>query len=168
MSIPFGAPSRKIEVMARSCACLGSGESRGELENAEIEARAACQLHASFLPYKAKSAAVWSRILRQLGRDAEWLHVCEDAVREQTAAGIEPNAIIALYVELSEARARTGQPEPARDAIAHALPILKKRIDDIPDPDMRATYLREVPANVRLLELARKWEIDTSALDVGY
>jgi hypothetical protein len=38
---------------------------------------------------------------------------------------------------------------------------------DIPDPDMRATYLREVPANVRLLGLARKWEIDTSALDVG-
>jgi hypothetical protein len=40
-------------------------------------------------------------------------------------------------------------------------------MDDIPDSAMRATYLREVPANVRLLELARKWGIDTSALDVG-
>ncbi|HZF47557.1 MAG TPA: protein kinase [Polyangiaceae bacterium] len=142
-------------------------EARGELEDAEIKAREACQLHATFPAYKAESAALWSRILRRLGRDAEALHVCEDAVQEQTALGIEPYALLALYVELSEARARAGQPESARDAIAHALPILKKRIDDIPDPDMRATYLREVPANVRLLELARKWGIDTSALDVG-
>ena len=142
-------------------------EARGELENAEMKAREACQLHAMFPAYKAESAALWSRILRRLERDAEALHVCEDAVREQAAAGIEPNALLALYVELSEARARTGQPEPARDAIAHALPILKRRMDDIPDADMRATYLREVPANVRLLGLARKWEIDTSALDVG-
>lgn len=88
-------------------------------------------------------------------------------MREQTAMGIEPNGLLALYVELSEARARAGQHEPARDAIAHALSILKRRMDDIPDADMRATYLREVPANVRLIELARKSGIDTSALDLG-
>jgi hypothetical protein len=38
---------------------------------------------------------------------------------------------------------------------------LHRRVSDIPEAEMRATYLREVPENVRLLELATAWGIET-------
>ena len=42
-------------------------------------------------------------------------------------------------------------------ALADILPRLKKRLDDIPEPFWRARYLTNVPANARVIALAKAW-----------
>jgi hypothetical protein len=37
------------------------------------------------------------------------------------------------------------------------LPQLRRRVENIPDAAARARYLTQVPANARLLALARQW-----------
>jgi hypothetical protein len=137
---------------------------RGDLGTAELEARTACQIHEKAVPYRAESAALWARILRQQGKTAESLKVCGDMLQQLDALGIEPYGILALYVELAETRERSEQRELARDALVQALPILRRRVEDIPDSAMRTSYLRQVPVNVRMLELCRQWGLDTLVL----
>jgi hypothetical protein len=50
-----------------------------------------------------------------------------------------------------------GRIEDARAALADVLPRLKKRLDDIPEPAARARHLTNVPANARVVALARAW-----------
>jgi hypothetical protein len=136
----------------------------GDWETAELEAQTACQFHAKYPAHQAYSTALWSRILRQQGKAAESLKVCEGTVQQMNTLGIQPSGLLALYVELAEAQERMGQHEVAHDTIVSSLPILKRRLDDLPDSNLRATYLREVPENVRLLELCRQRGVDMSSL----
>lgn len=133
---------------------------QGDLGTAELEAQTACQIHARSAPYRPDSAARWSQILRQQGKAGDALKVCEEVMQQISTLGIEPNGLLALHLALAEAGEQAGQPETARRAVEQALPILKRRLDDIPNADMRATYLRNVPENARLLELAEKWDLD--------
>lgn len=135
---------------------------RGDLTTAEAEARIACQLQAATVPYKPELVALLSRILIGQGMVPEALRVCEEAMREQVTLGIEPNGLLSLYAALGEARERAGLKEAARQAIEQALPILAQRVADIPDIQGRAVYLKEVPENALLLELAAKWGLDTT------
>jgi tetratricopeptide (TPR) repeat protein len=133
---------------------------RGDLVAAEAEARSACQVLSMSVPNMTDFTSLLARILRAQGKDAESLSVCEETMQKVHALHIEPYGLLDLYVALAESRERVGQPEAARESVEQALPILKRRLDDIPDSDMRAAYLREVPENARLLELASQWGID--------
>jgi hypothetical protein len=135
-------------------------QARGDLANAELQARTACQVHAMCPPFQAESTALWSRLLRQQGKDAEALKACEDTMQQLNALELEPFGLVELYVELVKAREQLGQ----QDAARQALPILKRRLEDIPASEMRATYLREVPENAQLLELAKKCGLDITEL----
>src|SRR5262249_35199322 len=136
----------------------------GELPIAEQHARTACEILQPFPPYRLDIVALWSRILFLQGQDAAALQICEEMVQQIEALGLESYGLLDLYVALAEARHKVGSAEGARQIVERALLVLQRRADDIPDADMRATYLREIPENARLLELAAKWRIDTSEL----
>ena len=140
---------------------------RGDLATAEAEALTACRNSASFPPYRLDATVTLSRVLRAQGRLAEALTACEDILQLMTKLGIEPYALLSLLAELAEVRERLSLREPAMQIVAQALPLLKRRLDDIPEPALRTTYLREVGENVRLLELAKAWGVDTSVLNLG-
>lgn len=55
---------------------------------------------------------------------------------------------------LAEARQRGGDEAGARAVVARALAVLRRRVADVTDPDLRASYLGKVATNVRLLDLA--------------
>jgi hypothetical protein len=139
-------------------------QARGDLATAETQAKTACQLYSMFPPLQSETTALYARILHRQGRDAEALKVCEDTMQQLRALDIEPLGLIALYVELAKSRERLGQHDAAREATRQALPILKRRVEDIPDAGMRVTYLREVPENAQLLELAATWGLDSNDL----
>ncbi len=50
-----------------------------------------------------------------------------------------------------------GRMEDARAALTDILPRLKRRLDDIPERLWRARYLTNVPANARVVVLAKAW-----------
>ena len=133
---------------------------RGHIDTAESAVRADLQRQKLFPVYSAELAILWLQLLTKQGKVTEALRVGEEAVQRIHALGHEPHGMLALYVELSEVRVRAGLDTEARQAIEQALPILRRRVEDIPDAGLRATYLNNVPENARLLALAEKWGFD--------
>jgi tetratricopeptide (TPR) repeat protein len=137
---------------------------RGDLALAEEEGRAACEILEMFPPYRCDVAAAFSRVLAARGKAADALRVCEEMVQRIDALGLESYGLIDLFVALAEARQVAGAGDGVREVVERALALLRKRAADIPDAEMRATYLREVPENVKLLELAGHLKLDVGAL----
>jgi serine/threonine protein kinase len=141
-------------------------QSRGDLPAAEADARTGCQMLAGYPPYAVSTMALLSRILRQQGKLAESQKVCAEAVQQFAALGLEPLGILELHVELAEVTEHLGDHAGSRQAALQALLILRRRFDDIPESDLRAPFLREVPENAQLLKLASAWGLDTSAFSL--
>jgi hypothetical protein len=137
---------------------------RGDLARAEEEARTADGILTPFPPYRLDIVALWSRVLSELGRDADALRVCEEVAAQIEGLGMRPYGLVDLYVALAEARAKTGSMDAAREVLERALTVLQERVEDIPDAYARATYLRVIPENARLVQLAEEWKVDTTGL----
>jgi hypothetical protein len=130
---------------------------QGDLALAEREARAACEAVRPFPPYAWELIALHARILLEQGRAEEALAVAEAGVRELERLGLEGSGEIALRLSLAEALHATGKTDAAYATLADILPRLKKRLDDIPEPAARERYLTNVPANARVVALAKAW-----------
>jgi hypothetical protein len=130
---------------------------QGDLAGAEREARIGSEVAQPFPGYAAEITAIHASILLAQGRAGEALAVADAAVRQIERLDIEGSGEIDLRLSLVEARDATGQVEEARAALADILPRLKKRLDDIPEPAARERYLTNVPANVRVVALAKAW-----------
>ena len=137
---------------------------RGRISMAESAIRADEEKQKQFPVYTAEIAAIWIQILTTQGKVAEALQAGEEAEKRIHSLNSEPTAILELYVELSEARRRAGLDAEARQTVERALPILRRRVEDIPIAGLRATYLSNVLENVRLLVLAEKWGFDFADL----
>jgi tetratricopeptide (TPR) repeat protein len=133
---------------------------RGDLATAESEARAVSELLRSFACYRPEVVALWSRILTAQGKVEEALQVCQEGAAQAETLGLKGSGQLNLYAALADAHLRCGNEQQARAIIERALPILQERVNDIPDPAMRSVYLRTLPENVRLLELAVQWGME--------
>jgi hypothetical protein len=130
---------------------------RGDLVDAEREARAGCEAARAFPSYACRAIALHARILIERGRAEEALAAAEAGVEELERLGFEGNGEIDLRLSLAEALHAVGRVEAARAALADAIPHLKKRLEDIPEPAARARYLTSVRANARMVALAEAW-----------
>ena len=136
----------------------------GDLSAAALEAGRACEFLQPFPPLRLEFICLRSRLMREQGQNPDALRLCEEALQEMEALGIEPAGLLDLYVALAQAREHASQHEAARMAVQRALPILRRRVADIPDPAWRATYLYKVAENARLLELAAQWGFEITDL----
>src|SRR5262249_6299392 len=130
---------------------------QGQLIEAEREVGAACEAVRPFPGYTWGIIALRGRILLEEGRAVESLTVAEAGVVELERLGIEGSGEIDLRLSWAEALHAVGRAEAAHAALADTLPRLKKRLDDIPEPAARERYLTNVPANARVVALARAW-----------
>jgi hypothetical protein len=130
---------------------------QGHLALAEHEARLGGEAARAFPSCAWEVAALHAGILREQGRAEESLAVAEAGVRELERLGLEGNGEIELRLSWAEALHAAGRTEAAHRALAGAIPRTKKRLDDIPDPAARRRYLTNVPANARLVALAKAW-----------
>jgi hypothetical protein len=140
---------------------------RGDLVDAEREARAACEAVRSFPGFLWDVTALHAGILLKKGRPEEALAVAEAGVRELEALGLQGNGEIDLRLSMAEALRAVGRVNAAHAALANILPRLKKRLDDIPEPAARERYLTNVPANARVLSLAKEWLGDEAVRALG-
>jgi eukaryotic-like serine/threonine-protein kinase len=130
---------------------------RGDLTDAEREARAACEAVRPFPSFGWGVIALHARILLGQERAEDALAVAEAGVREIERLGLEGSGEIDLRLSLAEALHAVGRTDAARETLADVLPRLKKRLDDIPEAAARERYLTEVPANARIVALAKEW-----------
>jgi hypothetical protein len=130
---------------------------QGDLALAEQEARTGREAARPFPGHAWEVTALHARILLEQGRTEEALAVAEAGVQELERLGLEGSGEIALRLSLAEARHAAGRVEAARAALADTIPRLQKRALDIPVPAARARYLTNVPANARVIALARAW-----------
>jgi hypothetical protein len=130
---------------------------QGDLVGAEREAHAGCEAMRSFPGLAWGIHALHARVLLEQGRAEEALAVAEAGVQELERLGLEGRGEIDLRLSLAEALHEVGKIEEARAALADILPRLKKRLDDIPEPAARERYLTSVPANARVVALAKAW-----------
>lgn len=133
---------------------------RGDLVQAESAAQTACGILRAFPPYKPDIVALHAQILHQMGKSEAAVTTCEEMLRELTALDIEPYGVLALYAELAISRQAIGDAVGTQAAVVQALPILQRRVKDIPDAAGRAVYLSQVAENARLLRLAAAHSIE--------
>jgi hypothetical protein len=130
---------------------------QGDLVGAEQEARIACESARPFPGLAWGPIALHACILLEQGRAEEALAVAEAGVREIERLGLEGSGEIDLRLSWAEALHAVGRVEAAHAALSDTIPRLKKRLDDIPESAARERYPTNVPANARVVALAREW-----------
>jgi tetratricopeptide (TPR) repeat protein len=130
---------------------------QGDLDSAEREARTACEAARPFPTFAGEVTALHARILLEQGRAQEAIPVAEAALTELERLALAGSGEVDLRLSLAEALHAAGRVEAARAALSDAIPRLKKRVSDIPEPAARERYLTNVPANARLVALAKAW-----------
>src|SRR5687767_2529779 len=96
-------------------------------------------------------------MLLEQGRADESLAVAQDGVQELERLDLAGIGEIALRLSLAEALHATGMTDEARAALSKTVERLRPRLEDIPEAAARARYLANVPANARLVALAKAW-----------
>ncbi|HEX5749428.1 MAG TPA: protein kinase [Archangium sp.] len=130
----------------------------GALSEAESLARKACELLVPFLVYRVYARTVLSGILRAQGRAVEAREVAELGVSELARMGSEGVFAVGMRLALAEACFAQGDASAGEEALREALRCVRARASDIPEPEARERFLRQVPENARTLELAhQRW-----------
>jgi tetratricopeptide (TPR) repeat protein len=131
---------------------------RGELEQAETEARRAYDLLVNVVPlYALSPAAVLMRVLKGQGRLAEAAAIMAEALDWIDGRGGTGATEVPTCVAAAEAFHAAGDVARARAVLKRAIDGIELRASKIPDPAQKARYLTGRPENVRAFELSRAW-----------
>jgi tetratricopeptide (TPR) repeat protein len=130
----------------------------GDLEGAEREIQGALAMATLIDLDQSGARATLSAVRLAQGRAEEALAAAEDAMARCEAVG-GCGMFRGAFVRLAHAEAlhTTGAHDAARHAIAEARARLLAIADKIADPGYKASFLANVPENVRTLSLAAAW-----------
>jgi hypothetical protein len=136
---------------------------KGELLEAEAHGRTACRLLASLLTCRVFAQTILSSILLAQGHTAEARQVAETGVQALEQAESMGVYAVASYLALAEACFAEADERSGEASLRKALECVRVRARDIPEPEARERFLRQVPENARTLELARQRWGETAA-----
>jgi hypothetical protein len=129
---------------------------RGNLAEAEAQARKTCELPVFFLLEQLKAQRLLSHVLLTQGRAPEARQVAALGVQRLEQRGSECAPAVGLRLALAEACLAEGDAQAGEAALRRALQCLRTCARDIPDEPARERFLLQVPENARTLELARQ------------
>jgi tetratricopeptide (TPR) repeat protein len=128
-------------------------EERGELEDAEHEARTAMDAARAIPPTRAVACGVLAKVLLARGRNDEALEAASEAMGLlESLGGLEEGESLVRLVH-AEALYATGDREGARIALEAAAQRLTERASKLRDPELRRSFLERVPENARTMRL---------------
>jgi tetratricopeptide (TPR) repeat protein len=131
---------------------------RGDLKEAESEARLAHELLSSSVPpYAVGVSVLLMKSLRGQGRIAEAAAVMVEALDQIEKLGGGGRNEVPVCVAAAEAFHAAGDLEGARAVLKRALHQIELRASRIPEPAVKERYLSQRPENARAVELARAW-----------
>jgi tetratricopeptide (TPR) repeat protein len=145
--------------MAQARLLLSEGRLlQGDLAAAEEEARAAGD-PATLVPFlRSVQLSLLAEIRLRQGQAAEAVELAREALAlERTTACLFVLRQEGIPVLLAEALHASGEVEAAREALREARAELLARADKIADPAYRRSFLEDIPAHARTLELSRAW-----------
>ncbi len=148
---------------------LARGElARGNLAEAEVQARKACELLTALPSYKVFARPCLVAALLAQGRAAEAREVAVLAMQELEHLGGNSACGVAQRLALAEACFASHDDAAGDAALRECLRYLRTRADDIPEPQARQRFLRQVPENDRALTLAhQRWGLDFQVQTFG-
>ncbi|OJH37907.1 serine/threonine-protein kinase [Cystobacter ferrugineus] len=129
---------------------------RGEWAEAETQARGACEVLTPYPPYRLFARTVLATSLLAQGRTAEAREQTLLAARELESLGGAGAASIDVHLTLAEVCLAEGDAQQGEAALRRAVRCVHECARDIPDEAARERFLRQVPGNARVLELARQ------------
>ncbi len=116
------------------------------------------QMLALFPPYLLFARKDFVTFLLAQGRAEEARQVAMLGVEELERMGGSGVHAVPMYLALAEACFAEGDSTAGEAALREALQAVRTRADDIPEPEARERFLRQVPENARTLELAhQRW-----------
>ncbi|MDI1481339.1 serine/threonine-protein kinase [Polyangium sp. y55x31] len=130
----------------------------GDLGAAEREARAAVENLSGSTPWRATAMTALAAVLLQQRRADEALRLIEEAVMQRDAGGVRGPHEMALHLTHAEALRATGDHARALALLLDTRDLLLSRAAKIGDPELRRSFLENVPENARILALAAAWE----------
>jgi tetratricopeptide (TPR) repeat protein len=130
---------------------------RGELDDAEREARTAIAVLKSVPPTYAVACAVLASTLLQKRAPREAIGVASEAIGLlESLGGLEEGEALVRLVH-AEALNATGDAEGARVAIRAAKARLEERAVRLRESPLKATFLEAIPEHARTFARAREW-----------
>jgi eukaryotic-like serine/threonine-protein kinase len=130
----------------------------GALDEAEAQARKACEVLAPFVPMLAEARWRLGAVLLARGLAAEARQAVELTLHEAAAVGNGGRARVGLFQVRAEACFAQGDTAAGEQALRGALQCLREHAGEIPEGALRERFLRQVPENARTLELAlQRW-----------
>ncbi|MDI1429477.1 serine/threonine-protein kinase [Polyangium sorediatum] len=130
----------------------------GDLDAAEREARAASELLPGTTPWRVQAMMNLARVLLQQGRADEALVAIQEAAALRDASGLSGPFEFFVCLTHVEALHATGAHARARTMLFETRDLLLSRAATIEDPELRRSFVENVPENARILALAAAWE----------
>jgi tetratricopeptide (TPR) repeat protein len=132
--------------------------SEGRLQEAEAEARKACDVLAMFVPYQLMARATLCAVLLERQRPDDARAEAEQGIRVLERLGDAGAVAVSTWLALAEACFAQDDTEAGERALREAVRCVRLRASDIPEPAARERFLSLVPENARTRELAlRRW-----------
>ena len=132
----------------------------GKLAEAEVQARKACELLAPLPPFALLASWLLGALLLAPGRVGEARQVATLSLRQAEAIGGAGIAQVGLWQVLADACLAEGDTQAGEQALRQGLRCVRERAASIEDEAVRERFLRQIPENARLLELARQLRTD--------
>ncbi|MDY7226230.1 protein kinase domain-containing protein [Hyalangium rubrum] len=131
---------------------------QGLPSEAEAQARKACELLGMLKPLQLMARMSLCAALLARGRSSEAQAQAEQGVQVLEQMGGRGAAAVGMWLALAEACFAQEEAAPGENALRQAVRCLRQQAEDIPEPDARERFMRQVPENARTLQLARhRW-----------
>jgi hypothetical protein len=120
-----------------------------------------------FAPYQLLARTVLCATLRAQGRAVDARVEAEQGRRMLERLGGAGVASVGVWLALAETCFAVEDTVAEEEALRHALRCLRLRAEDLPEATIRERFLRQVPENARVLEMAyQRWGEGLNGLPV--
>ncbi|MCP4677918.1 MAG: protein kinase [Deltaproteobacteria bacterium] len=127
----------------------------GNLDDADREAQTAADASGLVFQIRAQALAVLSAVALQRSDQARAIELARMGLDPAQPLGGNPMFESLLRLTLAEALDASGEKQEARDVLSEAHQRLKKQLASLDGEDERESFLNNLPANARILELAK-------------
>jgi hypothetical protein len=129
----------------------------GSLAEAEKESRGTLEAGSFFPTIALEAHSLLVESLLQQNRPQEALAEAERALSHAAPCSSVASVRTSIGLGLAQAYAATGNPDAAQRTLRGLLAQIEQQASAIPDADLRASYLNQLPENLRARELAGTW-----------
>lgn len=133
---------------------------KGSLESAFKEAKEALQGTSTVATVRMQAHSQLASVLLEMGQPEEALVAAKEAMGILQSLGQVEEGESFVRLMLVEAELQCMHLEKAQEALKQAYESLRRRVEQIDDPNWRLSFLEQVQDNARIVQLSGEWGLD--------